>query len=74
MVLLPPVEVCLDRVRTRVGHGFTDSAATRTMHAGFAAADVDERHVLADPPDGVAAVADLVEAARVAGRLSVGER
>ena len=73
VVLLPPVELCLDRVRTRVGHGFTDSAATRRMHAGFAAADVDERHVLADPPDGVAAVADLVEAARVAGRLSVSE-
>lgn len=71
VVLLPPVDVCLDRVRTRVGHGFTDRTATRTMHAGFATASIDDRHVVADPPDGAAAVADLVEAARAAGLLTV---
>jgi energy-coupling factor transporter ATP-binding protein EcfA2 len=57
-VLLPPEEVCLDRVATRTGHGFTDADAARRMHREFAAAEVEERHVLRDPtgpPDIVAA-------------------
>ncbi|SKC61933.1 AAA family ATPase [Krasilnikoviella flava] len=36
-VLLPPLEVCLARVAARTGHGFDDPAATRAMHAAFAA-------------------------------------
>lgn len=51
VVLMPSLEQCLDRVATRRGHGFTDPAATRRMHAAFAAADLPERHVLRDPPD-----------------------
>jgi hypothetical protein len=74
VVLLPPFEVCLDRVRSRAGHGFTDEAATRQMHDSFAAADVDRRHVLADPPDRPDQVAALVQAARAAGRLTVAQR
>ncbi|MFI2366180.1 AAA family ATPase [Promicromonospora sp. NPDC019610] len=35
VVLLPPVEVCLRRVETRTGHGFTDLAAARHMHDDF---------------------------------------
>ncbi|MFD6176501.1 MULTISPECIES: AAA family ATPase [unclassified Isoptericola] len=36
-VLLPPVDVCLQRVAARTGHGFDDPVATRSMHAAFAA-------------------------------------
>jgi predicted ABC-type ATPase len=51
VVLLPSLERCRHRVADRAGHAFTDAAATARMHAEFAAADVDPRHLLADPPD-----------------------
>jgi predicted kinase len=35
VVLLPSVEACVERVATRVGHGFTDEAETRHMHREF---------------------------------------
>lgn len=71
VVLLPSVDVCVERVATRQVHGFTDEAATRTMHAEFAAGlPVSDRHVLRDLPGDVAAVADLIESARVAGELT----
>ena len=69
VVLLPSCERCVDRVATRTGHGFTDEAATRRMYAQFAAATIDSRHVLADPPDEPEAVADLVASARSDGAL-----
>ncbi len=53
---------------TRTGHGFSDEPATRKMHAEFAAADIDRRHVLADLPDRAEDVAELVLAARERGR------
>jgi hypothetical protein len=62
VVLLPSLERCLHGVATRVGHGFDDVAATEKMHGEFARADVDARHVLTDPPDGVDAVAELIAA------------
>ena len=40
-VLLPSEQICLQRVRDRVGHGFTDLAATRHMHADFTRAEVE---------------------------------
>ena len=63
IVLLPSVERCLERVATRQGHGFTDEPATRKMHDEFARADIDQRHVLVDPPDKPKAVADRIVAA-----------
>jgi predicted ABC-type ATPase len=45
-VLLPSLERCLERVAGRTAHGFTDPAATAHMHAEFADADVDPRHLL----------------------------
>ncbi len=69
-VLMPSVERCVEHVATRADHGFADEAATRKMHHEFALATVDSRHVLADPPDGPEAVADLVLAARGAGALA----
>jgi hypothetical protein len=72
VVLLPSCDTCVDRVRSRPGHGFRDEAATRKMHDSFVAATVDPRHVLVDPPGAPEVVADLVAAARAAGRLTVG--
>jgi cytidylate kinase len=49
-VLLPPAPVCLDRVASRSGHGFTSPEATRQMHGEFARSGVAARHVLDNPP------------------------
>jgi hypothetical protein len=68
VVLLPPLERCLDGVRTRAGHGFTDESATRKMHAEFAAAAVDPRHVV-EPVGTPADVAALVVEKQAAGEL-----
>lgn len=59
-VLLPSEETCINRVMTRQNHGFKDLEATTEVHQGFANAEVDPRHVLADPPDEIDAVVDLV--------------
>jgi len=45
-VLLPSLERCLDQVRARTGHGFTDPAAAAHLHADFTGAEVDPRHVV----------------------------
>jgi predicted ABC-type ATPase len=60
VVLLPAVDACVRRVADRAGHGFRDEPATRKMHAEFARAVVDERHVLLDPPGDALRIADLV--------------
>jgi adenylate kinase family enzyme len=46
-LLLPSEQDCLDRVADRVGHGFTDPAATRHMYADFARAPLEARHRIA---------------------------
>ena len=45
-VLLPSLDRCLDRIASRTGHGFADAAAATHVHADFAAAALDPRHVL----------------------------
>jgi gluconate kinase len=64
VVLLPTLDRCLDRVRTRVGHGFTDEGATTKMHHEFSTAAVAARHVLTndddEPGDVAAQVLSLV--------------
>ena len=55
VVLIPPLSVCVERVATRVGHGFTDEAATRKMHDDFSRAELDPRHIV-DPSGPVDAV------------------
>ena len=69
VVLLPSVERCVEGVRTRANHVFTDEDATRKMHSEFANADIDDRFVLVDPPDGASTVADQIVAALDEGRL-----
>jgi energy-coupling factor transporter ATP-binding protein EcfA2 len=48
VVLQPPLEQCLERVRNRQGHGFTDLDAATQMWHSFQQAHVDPRHVLDD--------------------------
>jgi cytidylate kinase len=60
VVLLPDVEVCVERIMTRVGHGFRDEAAARKMHHEFTRAAVDPRHVLANDAGAAAAADDIV--------------
>jgi predicted ABC-type ATPase len=68
-VLLPDVETCVARVRTRTNHGFADEDATRKMHAEFAkaAVETDTRHVI--EVDSADAVAQRLNAALEKGRL-----
>jgi energy-coupling factor transporter ATP-binding protein EcfA2 len=56
-LLLPPEQLCLHRVQSRVGHGFTDLEAARHMYAEFAGAEIDRRHLVAhcDNPESVSA-------------------
>ena len=65
VILLPPRAVCLQRVQSRKGHGFTDRDAAEHMWQQFHQAKVDPRHVLANheaQPDEVArALADALQ-------------
>jgi cytidylate kinase len=73
VVLLPPLDVCLARVAGRVGHGFADPAATRHMHAEFARADVDPRHVVDGGETDAEGVAAVVLARVRDGSVRLGE-
>jgi cytidylate kinase len=67
VVLLPPLDVCLERVRTRVGHGFADVSVTRDMHRQFAMAAVDSRHLITEPDSDPAELAELIDGQRAGG-------
>jgi len=45
-ISLPPERFCLDRVASRVGHGFTDLDAGAHMYTGFAQVAIDSPHVI----------------------------
>lgn len=47
-VLLPPLEVCVDRVRTRTGHPFTDIDATEQMWRAFRRANIEPEYQFND--------------------------
>jgi cytidylate kinase len=59
-ILLPDVKVCVERVFTRVDHGFRDEAAARKMHHEFAQFAVEPRHVLANHSTAESAAAEIV--------------
>jgi hypothetical protein len=61
VVLMPPVELCLERVRTRTGHGFSDEDATRHMYADFENAIGASNHVIRELPKNPEAVAEMIE-------------
>jgi predicted ABC-type ATPase len=69
-VLLPDVDVCVERVLTRVGHGFQDETAARKMHHEFADAVVAARHVVVNH-DGVEPAVDEVMARWERGDLRI---
>ncbi len=56
VVLLPPLAVCLERVATRLEHGFGDRAAAEHMWREFDDAALDARYVVRDvtSPEAVA--------------------
>ena len=59
VVVLPPLEASLERVASRVGHGFADLEATASMHRQFADAVIDDRHLICDDdadPDAIASI------------------
>jgi cytidylate kinase len=60
VVLLPDVEVCVERVMTRDGHEFRDEAAARKMHDHFAGAEIDARHLLANHSSARAAADEIL--------------
>lgn len=68
-VLLPPLEICRQRVATRQGHGFTDQDATVHMHDQFTRHEIAERHVLRHHRGTPADVAEEVRAAQRRGDL-----
>jgi cytidylate kinase len=70
VVLLPSIERCVEGVGTREGHGFTDEDATRKMHDEFVRAEIDQRHLLVDPPREPEAVADRIVAALASETLA----
>ena len=69
-VLLPPVDVCLQRVAERTGHSFTDEGAARHMHHQFTTRSGDGRYLLRDLPDTPERVAELINERRASGQLA----
>jgi cytidylate kinase len=61
VMLLPPEEECIERVQSRVGHGFTNLEATRHMYREFATADIESRHVVASTETAAVVASYLVE-------------
>ena len=70
VILLPSVETCVDRVAGRVGHGFTEEAATRHMHAQFEQADLGGLGVIRDdaatPQELVRSIAERASSGQLA--------
>ena len=69
-VLLPSEDTCIERVRRRADHGFTDEPAARHMWREFAHADLDPRQVIRvndgdDPTWTARAVRERVAAGRL---------
>jgi hypothetical protein len=60
VILLPPLEACLERVQGRVGHGFNDLLVSRDLHEQFVNAAVDRRHLITEPGDHPAELAELI--------------
>jgi cytidylate kinase len=60
VILLPPLTVCLERVRTRSDHAFADLPATRRMYEQFATADIETRHLITEPRTDPAQLAELI--------------
>ena len=71
VVLLPSEEQCVERVRTRLGHGFTDDAAARSMHRQFDVDRAPNGHVIEGDHVDAEAIADEVMQRRATGQLRI---
>jgi len=69
VVLLPPLAVCLDRVKNRQDHAFTDLEATEHMWKVFSRATIDPRHVFDDGEPAPADLARIIAERRADGSL-----
>jgi len=69
-MLLPPLEVCLERVRSRRGHGFTDHRAAEHMWWEMKRAEVAPRHVVTEYEQPCAEVAALIAQSLEEGRFA----
>lgn len=57
VILLPPLGTCIDRVKTRTNHGFTDLEAAEHMWRDFDQSSIEDRHRFISPktdPEGTA--------------------
>jgi hypothetical protein len=70
VILLPSIERCIEGVRTRAGHEFTDLAATRHMYEQFTRAQIEPRHLIVEPPAGAEAVAECLRQRTMKGSLA----
>lgn len=75
VVLLPPIETCLDRLCTRLGHEFDDATATRSLHDQFVDTCVGDlqAHVFDSSVGSPEELANRITTARLAGRIRVGQ-
>jgi cytidylate kinase len=69
VVLMPPLDVCLERVGSRVDHGFRDLSVTRDMHQQFARARVDTRYLVTESEQPPADLAEVVALQLGSGRF-----
>jgi energy-coupling factor transporter ATP-binding protein EcfA2 len=70
VVLLPSVDTCVDRVATRLGHGFTDEPATRQMHDAFASAVLPDGHVIREAAASTSALVETIVERVESGRCA----
>lgn len=73
-MLLPPEQVCIERVRSRTGHGFTDLDAARAMYREFATAEVAGRHLIRDEARAEAVALSLFEMMAAGSLVQMTER
>ena len=62
VILFPSLDARINRIRSRIGHDFSDEAAAAKMHEEFATSldGMDPRHVLDKPMSTAAQVADHI--------------
>lgn len=72
VMLLPPLEVCLQRVATRTDHEFDDPEATRQMWQEFAEATIDPRHVVSSADSTPDELVDRLQAGLADGHFTAG--
>ena len=64
VVLLPPLEICRQRVAARSEHRFADLAATTDIHRSFVDADIAARHLVREHDTGPEGLAASIRAAQ----------